>query len=420
MMKLSLSNLSLLLITPSLLLMSQAAQASSGHGTSDISSDSASSGWQADINLSYREENGPNMLGFLPTNSHQQQAGLSLNHADLSYQANLPTEFSGTQISDQQIGRIALSYHSDDVELSEAWIENRWNTNNLRLTTGKYLPRIGFLNHVHQHAQTLIQSPLMNKVYWGDELSEAGVRLEWLPKLGKRLMGIQLRHSLNILGGDHLNSNDNTLAALYQLEASQQLGALQVAALINGYYTNVSDRGLFLFDLSNNTHVHTNSGYTEFFDGDILHLGAGLKLSYASEFGDFNYQGEYAQRDEKGLLYSASSDLADLSMTSNGQYHQLWWTSPQQQWQLAMRYDYLYSDVEVANTSDNSLDDSRLNNNDATPKRISWMASWLFGAHNTNQNSSSQQRLQMIYSDGPDWDAYPAQLEIHLLQSFRF
>lgn len=403
MMKLSLSNLSLLLITPSLLLMSQAAQASAGHGTND----SASSGWQADINLSYREENGPNVLGFLPTNSHQQQAGLSLNHADLSYQTDLPTEFSGTRISDQQIGRIALSYHSDDVELSEAWLENRWNAHNLRLTTGKYLPRIGFLNHVHQHAQTLIQSPLMNKVYWGDELSEAGVRLEWLPQL----MGIQLRHSLNVLGGDHLNSNDNTLSALYQLEASQQLGALQVVALINGYYTNVSDRGLFLFDLSNNTHVHTNSGYTEFFDGDILHLGAGLKLSYASEFGDFSYQGEYAQRDEEGRLYSASSDLADLTLTSNGQYHQLWWTSPQQQWQLAMRYDYLYSDVEVANTSDNSLDDSRLNNNDATPKRISWMASWLFG---------DQQRLQMIYSDGPDWDAYPAQLEIHLLQSFRF
>ncbi|WP_419812720.1 hypothetical protein [Bacterioplanoides sp.] len=409
MMKLSLS--ALLLLTPSLLLVSPAVLASGGHGTSDISDDSASSGWQADINLSYREENGPNMLGFIPTNSHQQEAGLSLDHADISYQSDLPTEFAGSRISDRQIGRIALSYHSDDVELSEAWLENRWDAHNLRLTTGQYLPRIGFLNHVHQHAQTLIQSPLMNKVYWGDELSEAGVRLEWLPKLGKQLMDIQLRHSLNILGGDHLNSNDNTLAALYQLEASQQLGALQVTALINGYYTNVSDRGLFLFDLSNNTHVHTNSGYTEFFDGDILHLGAGLKLRYQSEFGDFNYQGEYAQRDEEGRLYNDTTNLADITLNSHGQYQQVWWTSPAQQWQLGLRFDYLYSDVEVANTSDNALDDSRLNNNDETPKRLSWMASWLFGA---------QQRLQMIYSDGPDWDAYPAQLEVHLQQSFRF
>lgn len=365
------------------------------------------SGWQADINLSYREESGPNMKGFLPSNAHNQKAGTSLDHADLSYQTELPTKFSDQAISDQQIGRVALGYHSNDVELSEIWLENRWLEGNLRLTTGKYLPRIGFLNHQHQHAQILIQSPLINKVYWGDQMSEAGLNLQWLMSLGNT----QLRQSFNVLGGDHLNSKDNTIANLYQLELQRTAGPLDLMALVNGYYTNVSDRGMFLFDLSNNTHVHSNSSFTEFFDGDIHHVGVGLKLSYQTSMGSVAYQGEYAQRREKGHLYNATTQLADLTLDSYGQYHQLWWSSVQKNWQLGVRFDHLYSDVEVSNTSDNSLDDSRLNNDGATPKRLSWMATWLFSAH---------QKMQMIYSAGEGWEEYPSQLEVHLQQSFRF
>ena len=126
-------------------------------------------------------------------------------------------------------------------------------------------------------------------------------------------------------------------------------------------------------------------------------------------------RGEYSQRREDGRLYSrsnsASSDIAELTLNSQGHYHQLWWSDSTQQLQLGMRYDYLYSDTEVRNTSDNKLDDSRLNNAGNTPQRLTWMATMAL---------SQYQKLQLLYSDGLGWQSYPARLEIHLQQSFRF
>ena len=368
--------------------------------------------WQLDTDLVYRQQSGPNMLGFLPTNQHQEYAGLHMDHADLSVQRQLPEALSQVINSDAVSGKIALAYHSGSSELGEAWIRNDWHTQQLQLTLGKYLPRIGFLNHQHQHAQTFIQSPLVNKVYWGDQLADAGINLQ----RQQQFAGWQIDHSLNLLGSEHLNSNKETLAGLYQVELNQRFAALEITFLMNGYYTDVTDRGMFLFDLSNNTHVHTNSGFTEFFDGTIYHWGAGLQVSYSiNQLGQLSYQGEYSQRREDGRLYSrsnsASSDIAELTLNSQGHYHQLWWSDSTQQLQLGMRYDYLYSDTEVRNTSDNKLDDSRLNNAGNTPQRLTWMATMAL---------SQYQKLQLLYSDGLGWQSYPARLEIHLQQSFRF
>lgn len=387
-------------------------QSSANHHGSANADQSTATIWQLDTDLVYRQKSGPNMLGFLPTNQHQESAGLRLDHADLSVQRPLPETLPQAINSDAMFGKLALAYHSGSSELSEAWVRNDWHTHQLQLTAGKYLPRIGFLNHQHQHAQTFIQSPLVNKVYWGDQLADAGINLQ----LQQQFAGWQINHSLNLLGGDHLNSKKNTLAGLYQLELSQRFAELEVTALANGYYADVNDRGMFLFDLSSNTHVHTNSGFTEFFDGKIQHWGAGIQLSYPmNHLGQLSYQGEYSQRQEDGRLYSrsnsASSDIAELTLNSQGQYHQLWWSNSSHQLQLGMRYDYLYSDTEVSNTSDNKLDDSRLNNAGNKPQRLTWMAT---------MQLSRYQKMQLLYSDGQGWQSYPARLEIHLQQSFRF
>jgi hypothetical protein len=100
---------------------------------------------------------------------------------------------------------------------------------------------------------------------------------------------------------------------------------------------------------------------------------------------------------------------------SHGQYHQLWWQSRDKQWLLGLRHDYLYSDTEVSNTSDSSLDNSRLNNSGNTPERLTLMMSYQLAQH-----QHQQQKLQLVYSDGLGWQAYPARFELHLLQSFRF
>ena len=394
-----------LLFAATLLVSPLLVHASAGHGNT------AAGNWQADIDVGYRDKSGPNMLGFIPTNQHEESAGLSLNHFDLSYQTVLPSQIGSQSISDQQTGRLALAYHSRDIELSEAWLANDWQSSGLRLTVGKYLPRIGFLNHLHQHAQTFQQTPLSNKVYWGDQLAEAGANLQW----SHPLFAANVRHSVNVLGGDHLNSKKDTLAALYQLEWQYTAGALDATLLANGYYANVEDRGMFLFDLTTTGHVHSNSRFSEYFDGDIQHLGAGAQLRYHSVLGYWGYQMEYSQRTETGQLYNDTTNLADIEQYSHGQYHQLWWQSRDKQWLLGLRHDYLYSDTEVSNTSDSSLDNSRLNNSGNTPERLTLMMSYQLAQH-----QHQQQKLQLVYSDGLGWQAYPARFELHLLQSFRF
>lgn len=402
------TSLKTLFIAASIFFSSVLVHASAGH------SSTAAGNWQADIDLSYREKSGPNMLGFIPTNQHEESAGFRLNHFDLSYQTVLPTQIGNQSISDQQTGRLALAYHSSDIELSEAWLANDWHSSGLRLTAGKYLPRIGFLNHRHQHAQTFQQTPLLNKVYWGDQLAEAGANLQW----AHPLLAANVRHSFNILGGDHLNSKKDTLAALYQLEWQYAVGSLNTTLLANGYFANVEDRGMFLFDLTTTSHVHSNSRFSEYFDGEIQHLGAGAQLRYNSAIGNWGYQMEYSQRTEKGDLYNDTSSLADIEQRSNGQYHQLWWQSSNTRLLMGLRYDYLHSDTEVSNTNDSSLDNSRLNNDGNTPERLTLMLSWQLAQQHHQQ--IQQQKLQLLYSDGLDWQAYSARFELHLLQSFRF
>lgn len=405
-----------LLILTSLLLTSLSHGGSghggSGHGGSGHENPAASYGnWQADIDLTYRQKQGPNLLGYLPTNQHESSAGLRLDHADLGYQREIP---GGDQDFKQQ-GKIALSYHSGNLELAEAWINNQWQKKQLSLLVGQYLPRIGFLNHQHQHAQDFIQSPLINSVYWGDQVSEAGLALQQRAQFG----GLHMSQQLNALGGKHLNSKKDTVAALYQLQLGNQpesshptaANGFSYALLVNAYYSEVEDRGLFLFDLSNNTHTHNNRGYSEFFDGDIRHLGAGLKLMYNNHYGQWSYQGEYASRKEKGRLYNPTNDLAALQLNSSGNYQQLLWKSPQGKFSTGLRYDYLHSDATVSNTSDNKLDNSRLNNHGQTPQRLTLM---------TSIQLSELQQLQLQCSDGIDWKAYSSRFEMHFQQSFTF
>jgi len=386
-------------IVISFALFSQQALASNGH------MHNSNNGWQADADLVYRSKSHPNTLGFLSTNQHEKTAGLKLEHFDLSYQSDLSNLTTQKDVKNAS-GKVSISYHSNNFEITEAWLKNKW-FNSLELKAGKYLPRIGFLNHQHEHHYAFQQAPLINRVYWGDQISEAGAELSYT--VGNQ--NIHLLQTFNVLGGSHINSKQDTLAYLYQAEGSFNFDRLSVTLLGSYYQTTVEDRGLVLFNLSNTTHTHSNSQFNEYFDGDIKHITAGLKLAYRSSIGTWQLQTEYAQRNEEGRLYNTTTNLADLDLQSNGMYQQITWQSPNKKYQAGVRYNYLYSDATVSNASDNSLDDSRLNNQDQTPQMVSLLLGYQF---------SDSQKLKIIASDNIDWKEYSQRFEIHYQQSIQF
>lgn len=378
--------------------------------------------WQASADLVYRQETAPIILGFLPVNKHDNSAGLKLDHFDLSYELNnytMPinkgdgsTERKHNQYKVHLNAKVDVSWHNNNAEIKQAWLQNQWTKNQgmkkegtetegykTALKIGQYIPRIGFLND--QHHQGFLSTPLVNRTYWGEQMSEAGVELAHTrnTSYGK------ITQFANVLGANHLNSKDDALAYLYQIEFQAALSeTINATVLSNYYYADVQDRGLLLFDLTSTNHSHSNSTFTEFFDGTVEHISAGLGLNMQSKLGLWQYQIEYSQRQEQGRVYSDSADLADLTLNSQGSYQQIHWQNNQKNWQAGIRHNYLYSDAEVSDTSDNSLDSSRLNNKGQTPQTVDVMLGYAF---------SSQQSVQLIFSDRIDWQEYPSRFELH-------
>lgn len=361
--------------------------------------------WQASADLVYRQKSAPVILGFLPANKHENTAGLKLEHFDLGYSLN---NFSPSQAQDENASsfqlnaKIDIAWHSNSPELQQAWLQNEWmneSTKKTALKVGQYTPRIGFLNQ--QHHQGFLSTPLVNRTYWGEQMSEAGAELAYLIKMND----LQISQFANIIGGNHLNSKDETLAYLYQIELDVPLSDNVNATVLGNYYqASVKDRGLLLFDLTSTTHSHSNSQFSEFFDGTIEHATAGVRFDLQSNIGSWQYQVEYSQRQEDGRLYNDSANLAQLDLNTQGSYQQIYWQDHQNTWQAGVRHNYLYSDAKVGDTSDNSLDNSRLNGNGQTPQTFELM----LGYHLT-----SKQSMQILYSDNIDWNEYEARIEMH-------
>jgi hypothetical protein len=368
--------------------------------------------WQASADLVYRQETAPIILGFFPVNNHDSTAGLKLEYFDLSYELNdyfasfntsADKENSAADRRTFQLNaKIDMAWHSNNAEIKQAWLQNQWSQTsekNTALKIGQYIPRIGFLND--QHHQGFLSTPLVNRTYWGEQMSEAGMELEHAINTEYG----QIKQFFNVMGGNHLNSNDETLAYLYQIEFKMPLSnTINTTLLSNYYYADVKDRGLLLFDLTSTNHSHSNSTFNEFFDGTVEHVSVGLALDLQSQSGIWQYQIEYSQRQEQGRVYSDSVNLAQLDLDSQGSYQQIHWQSNQKVWQAGIRHNYLYSDAEVSDTSDNSLDSSRLNNAGQTPQTFDVMLGYAF---------STQQTVQLLFSDNIDWQEYPSRFELH-------
>jgi len=114
------------------------------------------------------------ITGFWPAgHAHgAEQRGLSLDHTELAFSANIDPLFRGT-------ARFAVADGS--IEVEEANFATLGLGNGLALKGGRFRSDIGYLNVQHPHEWDFADAPLMHKALFGAEgYRHDGLQLKWL------------------------------------------------------------------------------------------------------------------------------------------------------------------------------------------------------------------------------------------------
>lgn len=362
--------------------------------------------WRFVGHFTYQSKSNTTPKGFLMADDHAHSSGVYFDHAMLAYNRTL-----ADSSDESRHAHVSIHYHDDHSGgmpfINNAWIKNTWHTSGFSITAGKLSPRIGFLNHRHQHNVFSDTAPWLKRVYWQHGLTDVGLEIkhEWL------INRWYIRQNIGLLAGNHLRDT-TAKAGVYQIEVGHKNDAFEIRWLANVYRANADKRGLSIFDNAQ-SHQHTEES-PEFIRGNIWHWGLGFQVAYHSAIGRWSWQGEFAQRHEYGDLFSnnnnAVSALGALNVSNCALYQQLSWTHPNQVWSIGVAHDYVYSRVKLNDANDVRLDRSSLNNQGSTPERWSLLGGWQLNPQQTIHVGYAIERTITLQRS----------IAIHFKQSFSF
>lgn len=217
----------------------------------------------------------------------------------------------------------------DGAELEEAYFVTTCLPRGFQVKGGKFKSGFGRINGQHPHVWDFVDSPLIYRVFTGDEgLIEKGVQFTYLPGLPfYTILGIE------ILQGDNK----------YLFGADATPGPHAYTAFAKSSF-DASDYSTFLFGLSmatGKTRTNTITSEDNQFRGNSTLYGAELTYKWKpSKKKSFILQSEYFQRRQGGDLYdTALATINRLTRQQDGMYIQglYQW----EQWRFGARYDVL-------------------------------------------------------------------------------
>jgi len=373
-------------------------------GIMHTSSAAASYDWALDIMLSYRDQPAAVARGFLPINGHSENAGLNLQHVDISRDFRWNDRWNN-----KQTARVTLSSHDDGAEVDEAWATQTFGAWSLRF--GQQRLDLGLRNALHEHNWTMISPTLVNQVFWGGQTAEAGINLQHESQQGNWWF----RQQLGGFSTSLFETNGASAAAL----ASSVLGYRNAGRLagikLDLYHANLQDRGLNLFSLNPQQHSHGSTA-TEFFDGHLPQFGLSLFVHQSITAGTFSFESEYQQRQERGALRSAAGQTTDatanLKLDRWGGYAEASYKA-NNGLIAAVRHEWLGSDVELSEVASSDLTTSVLNQAGGDPQRQIMLLGYRF---NDQGNTTVKYQWQQQNS----WLRGSAQWQLLAQQSYRF
>jgi hypothetical protein len=328
------------------------------------------------------------------------ERGFAFHEAELMMTSNVDDMFRATLIASfgQDAGETAT-------EIEEAWIETTSLPDGLVVKAGRFFSRVGYLNERHPHGWDFADAPLVNRAFFGANLSDSGVQLRWIaptelflelggewfagnawPAAGASDQGRGMYTLFAKLGGDLDDSN------------SWQVGISRIAA-------QAVDR--------TDEPLDPTAPPPLAFTGDSTVTGIDFIWKWAP---DGNYKdrnltltAELMQRDEEGALatdFGGGPETGAYTGTQRGWYAQgAWQFMPQ--WRVGLRLDRLTSDNTVTGLSQPTVLDS----GGHSPQRTSVMVDYShtefsrirlqYNRDGSTPVSDSQLILQYVVSIGP-------------------
>ena len=282
-----------------------------------------------------------------------QNNGFNLNYAEISLYSQVDPFFDMFAV---------LHASTEGAEIEEAYFTTQQLPFGFKIKGGKFLSSIGRLNDKHAHDWDFADLPLVYKAFFGSQLNEIGIQLDWIVPLpfyvllGAEALRGENETSFgtngftveNITTIDDANK-PNVYTAF--VKSSFDIGNYTVLAGVSGIYgTSRIDHGI-----GNDTNVAGDHG---FYGKTYMALG---DITIRYDFNSYQYislQTEYIYRNQDGDFYSYDGNInskSNFDAKQSGLYTQVV-ARLNQLWRIGLRYDLLaQNDVSTNHDHTNNL-----------------------------------------------------------------
>lgn len=334
----------------------------------------------------YNNDNAYELPGFmLSDEADRAREGFQLGHNELAISASVDDMFNANMAA-----AITDRNGETDVDLEEAYMEATGMGGGTVIKAGRFYSGIGYLNSRHAHDWDFVDSPLIYRGLFGEQLRDDGVQL-----------------GLTVPGTYYLNAGmEFTRGARFPASGDNNHGARAQAAFLK-FGNNVGVRSSWQLGLSHwRAEVEERasgdrelnlSRYTPSFTGDSSISGVDLIWNWANGSGPderiLTIQAEYFIRDEDGEIEMLQDEAVIDRFTYDGQQTG-WYAQAVYQfiprWRAGLRYDQLGTNNEGSDTS--LLVEAGLDDSGQHPRRTSLMVDY-------SHSEYSRLRLQYAYDE---------------------
>ncbi len=238
------------------------------------------------------------------------EEGFSLGETEINLKANVDDKFLGNltfALADEDGGT--------EVELEEAWLQTTSLPEGFTLRMGRFFSDVGYLNQFHVHADDFADRPLPYRAFFGNQLTDDGVRLSWVAPTDLYMeFGTEWLRGQGFPGGGSGNQGKGTWTAFGHLGGdvgsshSWRLGLSRIKSDVEGRETGEDENG--------------DGSMTSFTgDSDLWVADAVWKWSPNGNSTEkfLKLQAEYFQRDESGTyMLDQPAPAADITLPYEG------------------------------------------------------------------------------------------------------
>lgn len=309
-----------------------------------------------------------------------EKRGLSLEHTELSFAANIDPNFRG-------VARLAVT-GDGKVEVEEAAFSTRGLRGGLTVRGGRFRSDIGYQNARHPHEWDFADASLMQQVLFGAEgYRHDGVQLKWAaPTAFPLQFGAEIGRGATFPGNDR-NQNGAGATAFFAKTGGEIGAAHAWQAGVSWFGTRAARRGGQHFEDSGGAEAEG------FFTGRSRAVIADFAWKWAPNGNvlerNFKFQTEVFRRNESGSFRcddaaattpttcTGGIALGDLATRQAGGYAQaVYQFLPQ--WRAGYRHDWLGRGSKSfdAATVFGALDAGNAYFGDYRPRRASVMLDW--------------------------------------------